>query len=224
MQYNLPRGYLSHSSMELWKQSKDRFRKKYYGSGEPDVVTAYMSFGKEVAEILEDKQRVRAHPILKKIPAYDYPEYPLENVAVCGVPIKGFIDSFDTKKHRIIEYKTGLQTGGAPKWDAVKVKKHNQVLLYSVCIEELLGRVHPNTKLVWLETCWKERCEDRTFGNKVFKQCVPALDLTGDFKVFPRTIEEWEKDWMRNELVRIATEISEDYTRYQENSVEKRLI
>jgi len=206
--------------MELWRQSKDRYRKKYYGDGEPDITTPYMTFGKEIAETLEDEQVVKEHPVLKNIPVYDTPEFPLE-VTVEGVPVKGFVDSFDSGGKRIIEYKTGIQSNDKPRWTPLKVKQHNQMLLYSVCVEELLGEVDPLTKLVWLETCWKEKCREITFGNKTFTECGPALDLTGKFEVFERVIEDWEKDWMRNDLVRIATEISEDYTQYQNNSGDK---
>ena len=205
--------------MELWRQNKDRFRAKYYSDGLPDPVTAYMRFGKDIAELLEDKQSVKKHPVLKKLAKYDYPEYPLE-VEIEGIPIKGFIDSFCTKKNRILEYKTGIRRkDGAPPWDVVKVKKHNQLLLYSLCIKEKLGEVHPTTHLVWLETAWREEVTETDFNDKVFTKKEPVLYLTGEMEKFARKIEDWEHQWMRNEIVRIATEISEDYTRYVDNSL-----
>ena len=205
--------------MELWRSSKDGFRKKYYGNKQPDITTPYMAFGKEVAEMLESKEVETIDPTLKKIPKYDYPEYPLE-VEIEGIPIKGFVDSFCTKKNRILEYKTGIRRkDGTPPWDPVRVKKHNQLLLYSLCTKELLGEVHPVTKLVWIETHWVEKCVTKQFGETEFEECGPYLELTGAFEKFNRKIEDWEHQWMRNEIVRIATEISEDYTRYVENSL-----
>lgn len=219
--YNLPRGYLSNSSMELWRQNKERFRAKYYGDGQDDPVTPYMRFGKDIAELLEDKKAVKKHQVLKKLPKYDTPEYAIE-VEIDGVPIKGFIDSFCTKKHRILEYKTGIRNPkGNPPWDQVKVKKHNQLLLYSLCIKEKLGMVHPTLHLVWLETAWREEITETYFNDKVFTKREPVLYLTGVMEKFARKIELWEHDWMRKEIVRIATEISEDYTRYVHNSVAK---
>jgi hypothetical protein len=218
MKYNLPKGYLSHSAMMLWRQNKDNYRKKYYSKiDEFNFSTQYTDFGKEIAEILEVPKLRRAHPVLSKIPCYSHPEYQLE-FEVEGVPIKGFIDSFDPKKKRIIEYKTGIRKDGKPAWTDVSVKKQNQTLLYSLGVETLLGEVHPVSKLVWMETCWKEQCWNIPFGNNTIEECGPKLALTGHFEVFKRKIEPWELLWMRQEIVRIGTEISEDYTRYQQFS------
>lgn len=218
MQYNLPKGYLSHSSMNLWKQSKDNYRKKYYSNSDLfDFSTPYTKFGKEIAETLEDPKRRKAHPVLSKIPFYSHPEYVLE-FEVDGVPIKGMIDSFDPKKKRILEYKTGVRKDGKSAWNTHLVKKQTQTLLYSLGVEILLGEVHPVSQLVWLETCWKEQCWSTQFGEQVIEECGPKLELTGFFEVFKRKTEPWELLWMRQEIVRIATEISEDYTRYQQFS------
>ena len=213
--YNLPKGYLSYSSMNTWKSSKDQFRKKYYSSEPYNLETPYTRFGKEIAETLEDPKATKAHPILSKIPSYDYPEYPLE-VCIEGVPIKGFIDSFCTKEHKILEYKTGIPKDGKAPWNPLKVRKHDQLLLYAVCVQELLGNVDPLVQLVWMETEWAEECTDEYFNKKKFMTCQPALRLTGNFEVFDRTIEEWEHMRMRQDIVRIAEEISKDYTLYQQ--------
>ena len=218
MKYNLPKGYLSYSSMNLWKTSKDRYRKKYYGTEEYEIDTVYTRFGKYIAETLEDKKKTKAHPVLSKIPLYATREQPLIHT-IDDVPIKGFADSFDKRHKKIIEIKTGIKKNGIPPWDSVWVRKHDQIRLYSLMVKELFGSVHPVVKLIWLETCWKEVCIEREFGDKVFKTCGPELALTGDFTVFERTIEDWEHDYMRKEIVRIASEISEDYTRYQSFSI-----
>lgn len=218
MQYNLPKGYLSHSAMTLWKTSKDNYRKKYYTNTDLfDFSTPYTIFGKEIAEILEQPKLRKKHPVLSKVPAYSHPEYVL-NFEVEGVPIKGIIDSFDLKKKRIIEYKTGVRKFGRPAWDAVAVKKQSQTLLYSLGVDTLLGEVHPVSKLVWMETCWKETCWDVNFGNTKFEECGPKLALTGHIEIFKRHIEPWELIWMKQDIVRVAGEISEDYTRYQQMS------
>jgi hypothetical protein len=218
MQYNLPKGYLSHSAMTLWRQSKDNYRKKYYSKiDEFNFSTAYTEFGKMIAETLEVPKLRKAHPVLSKIPCYKESEYKLE-FEVDGVPVKGFIDSFDPKKKRVLEYKTGIRKDGKPAWTDVMVKKQNQTLLYSLGVEILLGEVHPTSTLVWMETCWKEECWQTPFGNTMLEECGPRLALTGHFEVFKRKIEPWELLWMRQEVVKIASEISEDYTRYQQLS------
>jgi hypothetical protein len=214
MKYTLPKGYLSYSAMTLWKQNKVKYREKYYGNQEYDLDTPFTRFGKDIATTLEDKKKVKAHPVLSNVPLYSTPEYPL-NFEVEGVPIKGYIDSFDKRWKKIIEIKTGIRTpSGAPTWDQVRVRKHDQVLLYSLGVKETLGNVHPIVKLIWIETCWKEQCKEVIFGNNTWTECGPGLDLTGHFEVFEREIREWEYDRMRSEIVKIASEISEDYSRY----------
>ena len=213
MKYNLPKGYLSYSSMNLWKTSKDQYRKKYYGNDEYTLDTPYTRFGKEIAELLEDKKKTKAHPVLSKVPLYPVREQPIIHT-IEDVPIKGFIDSFDKRHKKIIEIKTGIMKDGIAPWNPVKVRKHDQIRLYSLMVKEIFGHVHPIVKLIWLETCWKEQCEDTIFIDKVFKKCYPVIALTGFFQVFEREIEEWEHEYMKKEIVRVATEISEDYSRY----------
>jgi hypothetical protein len=174
----------------------------------------YTEFGKEIATILEDKKAKKAHPVLCKIPSYTHCEYELQ-FEIDGVPIKGYIDSFDPKKKRIIEYKTSIKRrDGKQYWNPVSVKKHNQMLLYALGVKELLGEVHPETKLIWMETDIKEICKEIDFGNGTITDCQPGLYLTGHFEVFRRKLEDWEFDWMRMEITKTAQEISDDYTAY----------
>lgn len=215
--YNLPKGYLSYSSMTMWNSSKDQYRKKYYSTEPYDLDTPYTRFGKEIAETLEDKKKTKAHPVLSQIPLYPVREQPLIHT-IDGVPIRGYIDSFDLRHKKIIEIKTGLRKEGKPAWDRVKVKKHNQILLYSLLVKELFGRVNPVVKLIWIETAWREECAVTVFNGVEFKTCGPKLFLTGHFEVFERVIEDWEYEYMRNEIVRVASEISADYTAYLNNS------
>ncbi len=200
--------------MNLWKSSKDQYRKKYYGSEEYNIDTPYTRFGKEIAELLEDKKKTKAHPVLSQVPLYPVREQQIVH-EIEGVTVKGYIDSFDKRHKKIIEIKTGIMKDGIAPWNPVKVRKHEQIRLYSLMVKEIFGSVHPVVKLIWLETCWKEKCEDTVFNGVVFKKCVPAIALTGYFQTFERVIEDWEHDYMRREIVRIASEISEDYTRYQ---------
>lgn len=217
MKYNLPRPYLSFSAMETWKSSKDQYRLKYYSDDNYTFSTMYTEFGKQIAEILEDKKAKKAHPVLSKIPAYKMCEYPLE-FEVDGVMIKGFIDGFDPVKKRIIEYKTSIKRkDGKQHWNNVSVRKHNQMLLYALGVRTLLGSVHPEVKLIWMETDYKEICSEVPFGNSTIIDCKPGLYLTGHYEVFKRRLEDWEFDWMKLEIVRVAREISDDYTAYLSN-------
>lgn len=218
MKYNLPKNYLSFSAMSTWKTNKDQYRLKYYGDDNFFFSTMYTEFGKNVALILEDKKAKKKDPVLCKIPSYKECEYEL-NFEVEGVPIKGYIDSFDPVKKRIIEYKTSIKRDdGKQYWNNVSVKKHNQMLLYALGIRETLGEVHPTVKLIWMETDRKEVCAEIPFGNSTIVDCKPGLYLTGHFEVFKRKLEEWEFEYMKRDIVKVATEISNDFTAYQKAS------
>jgi hypothetical protein len=194
---------------------------KYYSTESYDIDTHYTRFGKMIAETLEDPTKVAEHPVLSTVPLYSVAEYPLLH-EVEGVPIKGYIDSFDPDQKRIIEIKTGIRKDGKAPWDRVKVRKHDQVLLYSLCVRDLLGEVDPVIKLIWLETRWQEVCVTVPFGDKTFQNCGPGLGLTGYYEVFEREIAEWEYDRMRQYIVTTAQAISNDYTSYQQSGVDYR--
>lgn len=205
--YNLPRGYLSYSAMTLWLKDKDGFRAKYYVPNAPDFSTPYTEFGKKVATMLETDEH-KTDPVLSKIPKYKVSEHPIEH-AIEGVPIKAYIDSFDPKKGRILEYKTSVKKKhGPPAWNKVAVQKHEQLLLYHLLVKETLGFVHPVVTLVAMETDWSEE----KAGGLLKKDEGRSLYLTGKFEVFKRTIKDWEHDRMRQLIVQVAKEVSEDFS------------
>lgn len=205
--YNLPRGYLSYSAMTLWLKDKDSFRAKYYVPNAPDFSTPYTEFGKKVATMLETGE-YKTDPVLSKIPKYKISEYPIEH-AIEGVPIKAYIDSFDPKKGRILEYKTSVKKKhGLPAWNKVAVQKHEQLLLYHLLVKETLGFVHPVVTLVAMETAWTEEKS----GGLLRKDEGRKLYLTGNFEVFKRKIADWEHDRMRQLIVKVAKEVSEDFS------------
>lgn len=197
--YHLPKGYLSHSAMDLWLKNPKAYRAKYYEKSH-DLVTPEITFGKNVATLLE-----HADDSLKHVKQYSHPEYKLD-FTVGGVPILGYIDSFDPEERRFLEFKTGH----AP-WDAVRVRKHPQLTLYSLGIQTVLGSVHDECELVWLET---EKVKKQTLG-LIRHEDAHSIRLTGRMEVFKREIEQWERDRMAELIVKIAAEISEDYQAYK---------
>lgn len=216
MKYNLPKGYLSFSSMQLWKQNKDNFRKKYYEETDTyNLDTVYTRFGKKIAEMMEDPKIRDADPVLKKIPTYKVSEHPID-IEVDGVPIKAFLDSFCPKRKAILEYKTGIKKDGKPAWDQLKVQKWDQLPLYSLLVKEKYGKVTPTVKLVWMETEWAPT--QRPQVGLMEEVWTPDLQLTGRVEVFKRKIEEWEHLRMRIMIKKIAEEISEDYGKYKQAS------
>lgn len=196
---NLPRDYLSYSALSLWTKNKDAFRKKYYEGVEPKE-TRFSLFGKEVHSQLE-------HGALKKVPRYKEAEFPIKT-EIEGVPVYGIIDSFDPRGKRFLDFKSGIRKpDGSPRWDDLAVISLDQLPFYSLMIETMFGRVHPLCKLIWLET--------RSLPNKGRVSVDDArLVLTGDFHIFKRVIEPWERERMREWIVTEAEAISKDRERY----------
>jgi hypothetical protein len=201
--YNLPRGYLSYSAMTLWLKDREGFRAKYYVPDTPSFSTPYTEFGKKIATMLETGEH-KTDPVLSRIPKYKVSEYAIEHT-VAGVPIKAYIDSFDPKKKRILEYKTSINN---KTWNKVSVQKHDQLLLYHLLVKETLGEVHPVVTLVSIQTAWSEEKK----GGLLKRDEGRSLYLTGEFEVFKRTIKDWEHDYMRDLIVKVATEVSLDFS------------
>src|SRR5574338_1078197 len=102
MQLNLPKKYLSYSQMNTWLKNKEAYRSRYY-RGEKQHENPEMLFGKKIAKMLEDP---KDHPVLSKIPHYSISEYGIKT-EVDGIPVIGYIDSYDPDTKSFLEYKTG---------------------------------------------------------------------------------------------------------------------
>lgn len=201
---NLPKEYLSWSQINCWLKNKEQYRQQYYfGKKSPD--TPQMMYGREIAEALENND-----PALTHIPRYANPEQSLK-VTLDGIPLIGYLDSYDPKKHAFLEYKT---SSNEKTWSAVSVRKHDQLTMYSMMIEEQYGKVRNLCHLVELKTAWKEYDVEREFDGMTLVSKKRRLELTGEFNMFPRRIEKWERERMKEIIRRVATEIEQDYAAY----------
>lgn len=198
-QYNLPKPYLSYSAINKWLESPARFRKKYYENA-PDYTTPELAFGKKIATLLENKDESMSH-----IRQLQKPEQRID-IMIDGVPIYGFIDSFDPDTKSFLEFKTGRQP-----WTKARVSKHLQLDLYSTAIEEMYGSVTDECMLIWMET---EKIETPKIGLITHEESH-GIRLTGVVKEFQRVITSEDRENMRTLLKRVAEEISDDYTEYQ---------
>lgn len=195
----LPKKYLSYSAIELWLQSPSKYRKKYYENATSHA-SPEMAFGKQIALLLENADSSLAH-----IKQYSQPEYLLD-ITIEDVPFIGYIDSYEPSTHAFLEYKTGH----AP-WDAIRVHKHLQLSLYSLALEVLHGKVQDECELIWMQT---EKIAKKQLGLTTHEESH-GIKLTGVVETFPRVIKQWERDRLREQLVEIATAISEDYQTYK---------
>lgn len=208
--FNLPRGYLSSSACDLWERNPQDYREKYY-LNQPGFSTPYTKFGKEFAADIEKNPDKYPH-----IPKGSVSEFPVKWV-IEGVPVVGYLDSFEPSTKSIFEYKTSVNSS----WDNVKVRKWKQLPFYAMCVREMFGTYDPHVKLVVMETEWTEVCQETKFGTQLIRECEKKLVFKpGTLEapiVFDRDIENWEVDNMVERLVSIATAISDDYTTYQQS-------
>lgn len=206
MKLNLPKGYLSYSSITLWQTNKDQYRKKYYYGQESHDTTETL-YGKHIAKLLENNS-----PLLAHIPRYPVSEHPLE-IEINGVPIKGYLDSFDPERLAFQEYKTGhLSRHNGPPWTKIKVAKHEQLPFYSLMIKTKYGRVDPWCDLIWIETQFAK--QEIEFEGHTLSSLTRDLELTGRVEIFRRRIAQWERDRIRKWISTCAEEISNDYTQW----------
>lgn len=210
----LPRGYLSWSSVDLWRKSKEQYRSRYYRNEEqPD--SPEMRFGKKVAKMLEDRA-FDEYPFLKDVMKLPVSEHQIL-VDIGGIPVKAYLDMYDPATHSFLEFKTGKKKpDGMPRWSPVEVAKHDQLPFYSLLIEESEGEVENMTHLVWLETEFEMKTVE--FDGHALEGSSRELRLTGQVEVFPRKIEKWERARMKDLLIKTANEITDDYEVYLKES------
>lgn len=202
MKYNLPRAYLSYSQLRLWLDNKNTYRDRYY-LNKPPFTSIFTIFGQTFAKRLENND-----PTLSHIPKYSKPEYDIKCV-IDGVPIRGFIDSYDPEKKAFLEYKTSI----TDMWNEESVKKHLQLDFYSFIIKELYGSVQEECSLIWIGTQWKNNFVYYK-GHKL--EGARELELTGKTQEFKRIITDEERGKIKELIIQVATEISDDYTAFKE--------
>lgn len=209
--YNLPRGYLSYSAYSLWQSDKTRFRQKYY-EGIDNFQTAETIFGHKIAKSLEDGQKIEG------IKEYEKAEKKIEVELVEGLKILGYLDGFTEETLKIIELKTGhLDKNGKAPWDNLKVRRHKQLVFYCLLVNLKYGKYNPDVTLQWLETEFKR--EQIEFDGHILLGETKNLELTGRVETFDRHIEQWELDKMKEDIIRVALEISNDFTAYEQGKI-----
>lgn len=211
--YFLPKPYLSYSCINSFLTNPSEFRTRYYENKQLPI-TPELTFGKHVGEMVEDIIKTKGDVTEKT-----YSEYtnggttvliPHGNIAekelkfeVDGVPILGYIDSFLTNKNYIFEMKTGKTP-----WTQSRVNSHLQLDIYSLGVETLEGKVNDECVLVWLET----RKVEKPLNGRCSHAHAYEIEFTGKVKEFTRTITREEREAAYNTIIRVAQDISEDYT------------
>lgn len=199
----LPKGYLSFSQIDLWLRSPETYRKKYY-AGVKYGTTPAMEFGNKVTLAMEKNE-----DWVSFIPRHDTFEREL-TVDFDGIPVLMFIDNMDTKINKFREQKTGKTP-----WTQNKVNKHLQLDIYSTGLEIHDGFVCDECDLVWVETEHVEVTQEYEFKGIKMGGAKKEIRLTGNYKVFPRTITKEDRQRCKELVVRVGREIEEDYAAYK---------
>lgn len=140
-----PRPYLSWSSMCLFEKNRDAWI-KHYVFGQPLFTSNRMDFGKKIAEGLEDGDGDDdVQFLLTFLPKYSKREFELN---IKGkLPLMGKLDSFDPKKLRIREYKTGVW-----EWTQHSVDCHGQLTFYAMMVYLKYGKLPSEMWLDYIPT------------------------------------------------------------------------
>jgi hypothetical protein len=194
----LPRPYLSYSAFSLWKSSKEGFRKRYY-LNEQIFDTQQSRFGKEQHSKMEENPDVKGS------------ETRLE-CEVEGIKLLGYVDSLCPDTLKIIDFKfSHLSKTGKEPWDVVKVRKHQQFPFYCLMVKTLHGKYNPDVELHWHETKFNDNTREFD-GHILTTDRRGDMDVTGKVSIIKRTVAEYELDNIKEEIINVTREISNDYT------------
>jgi len=195
---------LSYSGWKLWKSSKDAYRKRYYENIKP-FETPETIFGHQMARTLEEDSSIVGS------------EYEIRVTLKEGLKLLSYLDSFDEATLSITEFNSGhLDPKGNAPWSNLKVAKHKQLDFYSMMVKEKFGKVNPKVTLKWYETEFAK--ETREFQGHILEGTTKKLRLTGREETFTRSISEWERKKIREEVLLAAEEITKDYEEYSSRS------
>lgn len=195
----LPKPHLSWSQLSCWLSNPKRYRQEYFENGKK-LDTKYLTFGKNIATLIETGQHKE---LLPELETYDTPEHEIKCL-VDGVPILSKLDTYDSVRHVFREFKTGTQ-----KWDRARVQKHDQLTFYAVALKWSTGKMPEYCDLDWIET--KESAKENV---DFWRESNKIIHITGRIVSFHREFDEREMERMEQLIVKVAYEISDAYQEY----------
>lgn len=150
----LPKGYLSHSQIVMWKSSKERYKKLYFnGQEEYRLNNKFLDYGKKFATALEferDTNELLTDAAILLLPKYDVRDQEIvaEIKTKHGwLKVVGRPDTFNSKTFEFREYKTGMSP-----WTHSKAQRHHQMRFYAMIIYLKHKKALADAYLDWIET------------------------------------------------------------------------
>lgn len=184
-----PRGYLSHTQIDMYLRSPDLYFRRYI-LGEEQQENNAMTFGKEIADAMEkgESDDPLKDMLTKLFPRRKYQEYEIK------VPFKsqhgevvllGKIDNFDDDPLGFDDDKTGVQ-----KWTQYRAENHKQLHHYQSLIYLKYGKLAEDIKLNWAQTT-RENGETELTGHiEVFKIKIALQEVLSYLSVAGRVALE----------------------------------
>lgn len=207
--------------MSVWRTNPERYRREYFLGGHK-LDTKYLRFGKGIAKLIEELERIQnlgktkeeaieelssiftlsegTKEALLKLETEGQSEYEID-VTIRGVRVIMFLDKHIDDENIFREFKTGKIA-----WSQVKVQKHDQLLVYACGLRAKSGEMPEWCFLDWIETTEKSDESD-----DFFSEFDKKVNCTGKVQSFKRYFDERELDRMEEQLLKTAIEISNAY-------------
>lgn len=191
-----PRGYLSHSQIELWQKDREAYIRKYFYGEEDDKQNKFLKFGKKTAEAIEngddgeDELVTILTTILSKYKKAEHKLTAKLKTSSGEVELLGILDTFDLESLKFREYKTGRI-----KWTQERANKSEQLRHYQALIYLNYKSLSPEIYLDWAET----------------EDCGGEICLTGNIKSFKVIITMADVLEYLAKVMKIAQEIDREY-------------
>lgn len=195
----LPKPHISWSQLTCWLTNKERYRREYFENG-TKLDSKFLRFGKGIADLIENGKHKELIPDLI---VYDTPEFEIKT-EVLGVPILSYLDSYDSKENVFREYKTGKVP-----WTQAKVIKHGQLVFYATALKWSKGVMPDYCDLDWVQTK-----EGGVEVDDFWRTNEGQINVTGHIQSFHRPFREVEVERMEQQILKVATEISEAYKEF----------
>jgi hypothetical protein len=193
----LPRGYLSYSQKELWKNDRERYMGIYFdGREELRHSNNAMEYGKVVADALEkgkDTGDVLTDAAMLLLPKYDLADEELRvelRTKDGWIPLLGRLDTRDSKSWDFREYKTGKQP-----WTQSKAEKHPQMRFYAMLVYLASQKQLKEAYLDWIETESVDGVTKPTGRIQSFRVPFTLTDILKEMAETSRVAKEIEIAW-----------------------------
>lgn len=195
----MPKSRVSWTQVEMFTKSKKSFEDRYI-LGKPAFDSKYISFGKDISRQLEygieDIVLEYLHSQTRMLPIKEY----MLSAVVEDVPFIGYIDSADDDLLVLEEYKSTKNF-----WTKAKAEKHLQPALYAGVASIL-----------------KDSFVDREvilYNWQTNEDLLGQLYLTGEWKMFPRTVTVKEQEEVLKWFVSVVNDIENYYIYWIKNNV-----